>query len=74
VGQRGHCESREFFHGKGNDNQLGTGFFVQYRRPAVKTADRMLYIVLTGHWCNIIVLKLHVQNEEKSDDSKDSFY
>jgi hypothetical protein len=35
--------------------------------------DRMSYVVLRGHWCNI-VLNVHVPNEEKSDDSKDSFY
>jgi len=34
----------------------------------------MSYIVLRGHWCNSIVLNVHEQNEEKSDDSKDSFY
>jgi hypothetical protein len=58
---------------------MGTGLFVQHRIiPAVKTGecarDRMSYIVLTDHWCNITVLKLHVPNEEKSDDSKDNFY
>jgi hypothetical protein len=40
---------------------LGTGFFVHQRiLPAVKKveffSDRMSYIVLRGHWCNIIVL------------------
>ena len=34
----------------------------------------MSYIVLRGHWCNIIVLNVHIPSEEKSDDSKDSFY
>jgi len=29
------------------------------------------YIVLRGHWCNIIVLNVHSQSEEKSDDLKD---
>jgi hypothetical protein len=32
------------------------------------------HIVLRGRWCNIIVLNVHVRSEEKSDDSKDSFY
>jgi len=31
------------------------------------------HIVLRGHWCNIIVLNVHVPSEEKRDDSKDSF-
>jgi hypothetical protein len=31
------------------------------------------YIVLRGRWCNI-ALNEHAQSEEKSDDSKDSFY
>jgi hypothetical protein len=34
----------------------------------------MSYIVLTGHWCNIIVLNVHAPTEEKSDDSEDSLY
>ena len=32
------------------------------------------YIVLRGPWCNTVVLNGHSQSEEKSDDSKDSFY
>jgi len=32
------------------------------------------YIVLRGRWFNIIVLNVHAPNEEKSDDSKDSFH
>jgi hypothetical protein len=31
-------------------------------------------IILRGCWCNIIVLNVHAPSEEKSDDSKDSFY
>jgi endonuclease/exonuclease/phosphatase family metal-dependent hydrolase len=31
-------------------------------------------MVLRGRWCNIIVLNAHAPTEEKSDDSKDSFY
>jgi hypothetical protein len=33
----------------------------------------MLYIILRGHWCNIIVLNVHAPCEDKSDDVKDSF-
>jgi len=45
---------------------------------AVKTAefvsDRTSYMVLRGRWCNIIILNVHAQSEEKSDDSKHRFY
>jgi len=37
-------------------------------------SDRVSYMVMRGPWCNIIVLNLHAPSEEKSDDSKDSFY
>ena len=58
---------------------MGTGFFVHHRIvPAVKrveiVSDRISYVVLRGRWCNIIVLNVHSRSEEKSDDSKDSFY
>jgi len=34
----------------------------------------MTYIVQKGRWCNIIVWNVHAPSENKSDDSKDSFY
>jgi len=34
----------------------------------------MSYIVLRGRWCSIIVLNVHAPSDEKSDDSKHSFY
>ena len=37
-------------------------------------SDRLSYIVLRGRWCNIIVLNVHAPSEEKSDESKNSFY
>ena len=54
-------------------------FFIHHRTvSAVKrvefVSDRMAHIVLRGRWCNIIVLNVHAPSEEKSDDSKDSFY
>jgi hypothetical protein len=67
-----------FFCEKGNENhQLRPGFFVQHRTvTTVKRveflSDRVSYIVLRGHWYNIIVLNVHAPSEEKSNDSKDS--
>ena len=29
---------------------------------------------MRGFWCNIVVLNVHGTGEEKSDDSKESFY
>ena len=37
-------------------------------------SDRMSYIVLRYCWCDIIVLNVQVPSEERSDDSKGSFY
>jgi hypothetical protein len=34
----------------------------------------MSYITLKGHWCDIIVLNVHAQNEDKDDNIKDSVY
>jgi len=58
---------------------IGNRIFVHHKAvPAVEkvefVSNRMLYIVLRGRWCNIIFLYVHAPSEEKSDDSKDSFY
>jgi len=37
-------------------------------------SDRMSHTVLRDCWCNIIILNVHAPSEEKSYDSKDSFY
>jgi hypothetical protein len=34
----------------------------------------MSYIILRGHWCDIIVLNIHAPTEDETDDMKDRFY
>jgi len=36
-------------------------------------SDRMLYIILGGWWCDIIVLNVHAPTEDECNDMKDSF-
>jgi hypothetical protein len=69
-----------FSYGKGNKNHdLGTLVSVPKRIiSAVKrvefVSDTMSHIILRGHWCNIIVLNVHVSTEDKIDEIKDRFY
>jgi len=58
---------------------IGNRLFVHQRiASAAKrvefVSDRLSYIILSGRWCNIVVLNVHEPSEEKSDESKDSFY
>jgi hypothetical protein len=67
------------FYKKGTENhELGTEFFVHKRiiSPVMRVefvSDRMLYMILRGHWCNIIILNVHAPTEHKIDDVKVRF-
>jgi exonuclease III len=69
-----------FFCGKMNEtHELCTGFFVHKGiTSAVKRmefiSDRMSYIILTGRWCDIIVLNIHAPTNNKFHGIKDKFY
>jgi hypothetical protein len=57
-----------FFYSNGNaDHHLGTDFFIQ---QSIRSAVKMSYMILRSHWCDIIVLNIHVPSEDKSDDTK----
>jgi hypothetical protein len=34
----------------------------------------MSYLILRGHWCDIIILNVHAPTEDKIDDINDRFY
>jgi hypothetical protein len=80
--EKGGTEGEEedtVFYGEGNgDHQLGTVFFIHKTvisavRKVEFIGDRMSYIILRGHQCDIIFLNVHGLCEDKSDDVKDSF-
>jgi hypothetical protein len=58
-----------FSYRKGNENILGTGFFVHHRTASAVqrvpfVGDRMSYIVLRGRGSNFIVLHVHATIQE----------
>jgi hypothetical protein len=57
-------------------SSIGNRSFAHHRRESAVdfVSDGVSYTVLRGHCFNIIVLNVHATSEEKSDDSKDSFY
>jgi hypothetical protein len=61
-------------NGKENENhELGTGVFVHKRiKSAAKRLElvcgTMSYIILRGHWCDIIVQNVQAPKEDKIDD------
>jgi len=68
------------FYRKVNENiQLCTGLIVHHRTLSavnglVFDRNRVSYIFLGDHWCNVIVLNVHASSEGKSDDSEDRIY
>ena len=81
MGQRGHCKSKGLYFSmeRQRKSSIGNRNFVHHTTVSeVKrgefVSDRLSYIVLRSHWYNIIILNVHAPSEEKSDDSKDSFY
>jgi hypothetical protein len=67
-----------FFYGSGNENhELGTEFFIckgiisPVKREEF-VSNKMLYIILRGCWCGIILLNVHAPVEYKTGDIKDS--
>jgi hypothetical protein len=36
-------------------------------------SDGILHIILISHWCDIIVLNVHIPSEGKSGDTKDGY-
>jgi hypothetical protein len=72
------AKGSEFFF-KGNENyEFGIGFFVHKRIillfKRVEFFNDRMYIILRGRWCDVIVLNVHAQTEDKIDDMKDSLY
>jgi len=77
VRQKGHGKSRGlyfFLWKRKRKSSIGNRVFgtpqnsVRVKRVEF-ASNRMLYIVLRGRWCSIIVLTVHAHSEEKSDDS-----
>ena len=55
------------------------GFLIHHRvvstfKRVEFVSSRLSYVVLRGHWCNIIVLNVCAPSEENSVYSKDNFY
>jgi len=67
----------ESLHEISNDNWVRVVKFALSKNLSFKRvafiSNRMSYITLRGHWCDI-VLNVHAPTEDKSDDKKDSIY
>jgi hypothetical protein len=74
MGYRRSDGRREALNGQRIVHLLWTGEWGSSVRRVEFINDRMLYIILRGRWCNIIVLNVHAPCEGKGDDVKGSFY
>lgn len=65
----------KIFYGNGN-HELGNEFFVHKKsyQPSRGQSLSVMYIILIGCWCIIIILNVHAPTKDKNDDMKDSFY
>jgi hypothetical protein len=69
----------KFYYESEKDNyKLGIGSFVHKRNISAVTrakfvSDRMSYVILSGRWCDIIVLNVHALKGDKTDDMKGRF-
>jgi hypothetical protein len=71
-----------FFYGKGNENyELCIGFILHKGIiSAIKRVgfryDKMMYIILllSDHWCEIIVVNVHSPEKDRIDNVNHSFY
>jgi hypothetical protein len=80
-GKRGHCTGRAsyiFLWAREWGSSVRGRIFHTRESSAVRRvefiSDRMSYIILRSHWCNIIVLNVHAPCEDKEDEEKDSFF
>jgi exonuclease III len=66
------ADDHTIFYGNWNANHhLRAGFVVH--KGTHTSSDRMSYITLRGHWCDIVLI-VYAPTEDKSNYMKNSFY
>ena len=81
-GTKGDCKSRDCVYSKEKETKIINRAHVCFCNRRIVSADkredfvsdRISCISLRCCCCNIIVLNVHAPGQEKSDDSKHSFY